>query len=317
MVDHNEGLITHLSSAFGPHIGKMLLDPDIIEIMLNPDGKLWGDNIKTGRYNTNIDISPGDSLRIIQLVAYHLNAECHETNPIISAELPGSGSRFQGMIPPVVQKPTFTIRKKAIQIFTLDQYVQTGIMTLHEQQTIINAVKSKQNILVIGSTGSGKTTLCNAILDEIAKTDSRIIIIEDTQELQCNALDNVCIRSNEENEKTTMQAALKSTMRLRPDRIVVGEVRDGAAALALLDAWNTGHPGGLCTLHADSAMKGLRRIESLCQRAVTGQIDRETIAEAINLAIFICKTPKGRKVKEIIQIHGYENGKYIFTSKNE
>lgn len=316
MQHNNDTLLTMLSSSLH-QISHLLTDPEIVEVMLNPDGKVWADSIKTGRFDTNIEISSTESLRTIQLISGHLNSECHAQNPIISAELPGSGSRFQGMIPPVVNKPTFTIRKKAIQIFTLNQYVESGIMTANQRLTIINAVKMKKNILVIGSTGSGKTTLCNAILDEISKTDSRIVIIEDTQELQCNAPDTVCIRSNEENEKTTMQAALKSTMRLRPDRIVVGEVRGGEAALALLDAWNTGHPGGLCTLHADSALKGLRRIESLCQRAVSGQMDRETIAEAINFAIFITKTPTGRKVKEIIQIDGYENDKYIFTTKND
>src|SRR6266568_652978 len=165
---HDDGLLTMLSTSLN-QIKHLLVDPDIIEIMLNPDGKVWADNLKTGRYDTNIEILPEDSLRTIQLVSGHLNAECHEKNPILSAELPGSGSRFQGMIPPVVRKPTFTIRKKAIQVFTLDHYVKSGTMTANQYLTIVQAVKTKQNILVVGSTGSGKTTLCNAILDEIAK----------------------------------------------------------------------------------------------------------------------------------------------------
>lgn len=315
MNQNNDGLLKMLSTSLN-QISHLLIDPDIVEVMLNPDGKVWADNIKTGRYDTNIEISPTDSLRTIQLVAGHLNAECHAQNPIISAELPGSGSRFQGMIPPVVRKPTFTIRKKAIQIFTLDDYVQNSIMSANQQLTIIAAVKTKQNILVIGSTGSGKTTLCNAILAEIAKTNDRIIIIEDTQELQCSAPDTVCIRTNEENDKTNMQTALKSTMRLRPDRIVVGEVR-GGEAYTLLKAWNTGHPGGLCTVHANNAYSGLERIEGLAQEAITGMVNKSMIAEAINFAVFIERTATGRRVKEIIQIHGYENGKYIYSSKND
>jgi type IV secretion system protein VirB11 len=204
---HDE-LLKSLATSLGPHIGELILNPEIIEIMLNPDGKLWADSIKTGRFYTNINISPKDSLMTIQYIAGAYNAECHEKNPIISAEMPGTGSRFQGMIPPIVRQPTFTIRKKAIQVFTLNQYVASGIMTIKQQLTIIEAVKKKKNILVIGSTGAGKTTLCNAILDEIAKTDSRIVIIEDTQELQCNAPDTVSIKSNEENVKTNMETAL-------------------------------------------------------------------------------------------------------------
>lgn len=308
-------LLEMLSTSLGP-IGRYLLDPEIIEIMLNPDGKVWIDHIKTGRAYTGIEMPPGNSRQVLELVANNVNTVCTAENPILSAELPGTGSRFQGMLPPIVRQPTFTIRKKAIQVFTLQQYVESGIMTAEQKETIVRAVLDKKNILVVGSTGSGKTTLCNAILAEIATTGDRIVIIEDTQELQCSAQDYVAIRTDNDNENRNTQAALKSTMRLRPDRIVVGEVR-GGEALTLLDAWNTGHPGGLCTIHANTALHGLKRIESLCKRAIVGEVDRETIAEAINYAIFITKTATGRKIKEIIEVHGYDGNKYLFSQKNE
>lgn len=306
-------ILSQLENAFGP-INEYLNDPLIIEIMLNPDGKLWIDHIKEGRRFTGHEILPEESSMILKFVATSTNTVCTEDNPILSAELPGSGNRFQGLLPPIVQKPTFTIRKKAQQIFSLQQYVDTGVMTLHQKETIVKAVHSKENILVVGSTGSGKTTLCNAILAEIATTNSRIVIIEDTQELQCSAPDTVCVRTKD--DVCNIQDALKATMRLRPDRIIVGEVR-GGEAYTLLKAWNTGHPGGLSTVHANSAYSALERIQDLAQEAITGAVSKTMIAEAINYCVFIDRTPTGRKVKEIIKIHGHDGNKYLFTSKNE
>lgn len=305
----SERLITMLKTALGPNVGSLLTDDSVIELMLNQDGKLWSDRLGVGRQDTGHTITPQDAERIIRLVATGTGAECNESKPLLSAELPGTGSRFQGLLPPVVPAPVFTIRKKALLIFTLDDYVTQGIMTEHQKAVIIEAVHTKQNILVTGGTGTGKTTLVNAILDEIASTHDRIVIIEDTLELQCTAPDTVFLRAKE--GVATMNDLLRATMRLRPDRIVVGEVR-GPEALSLLKAWNTGHPGGCATVHANSARAGLTRLEQLIQEAVM-TVPKELIAEAVNIVIHIERAGHGRKVRDIVRVGGITNNTYDLT----
>jgi type IV secretion system protein VirB11 len=299
-------LIQMLSTAIGPQIEHLMNEPNVVEIMLNPDGKLWVDRLGIGRSDSGIVVSPANSAQVIYLVASSTGAICNEENPILSAEFPGSGNRFQGLLPPVVQSPVFTIRKKALMVFTLEDYIKQGIMTPEQKEAIIWAVKTKKNILVVGGTGSGKTTLVNAVLDEIAKTLDRIVIIEDTLELQCTAPDTVFLRSR---ENVSMNDLLKATMRLRPDRIVVGEVR-GSEALTLLKAWNTGHPGGAATVHANSAKGGLTRMEQLIQEAIPTP-QRELIAEAVNVIIYIERSKEGRIIKEVVAVDGLDLNGYI------
>lgn len=306
----SERLITMLKTAMGPNIGSLLTDDGVIELMLNQDGRLWSDRLGVGRQDTGHTITPQDAERIIRLVATGTGAECNESKPLLSAELPGTGSRFQGVLPPIVPAPVFTIRKKALLIFTLDDYVTQGIMTERQKAAILEAVHTKQNILVTGGTGTGKTTLVNAVLNEIAATHDRIVIIEDTLELQCAAPDTVFLRAKE--GVATMNDLLRATMRLRPDRIVVGEVR-GPEALALLKAWNTGHPGGCATVHANSARAGLTRLEQLIQEAVI-TVPKELIAEAVNVVIHIERSGHGRKIREIVRVEGFEDEKYSLSS---
>jgi len=295
-----------LSSALGPHIAELLDDDNVVELMLNPDGVLWVDRLGTGRSNTGIVVSPANAERLIYIVASSTGAVCSAENPIISAEFPLSGHRFQGLLPPVVTAPVFTIRKKAIMIFSLNDYVTQGIMTIAQKEAIVTSVHKKKNILIVGGTGSGKTTLANAVLDEIAKTNERIVIIEDTLELQCSAPDTVFLRSH---EHVSMNDLLRATMRLRPDRIVVGEVR-GPEALTLLKAWNTGHPGGCATVHANSARGGLTRLEQLIQEAIPTP-QRELIAEAVNTIIYMERYQGGRRIKEVAEVEGLAEEKYV------
>lgn len=279
----------------------LLDDPKVIEVMLNPDGCLWVDHLGEGRSYTGYKVAPANAERVIYLVASSTGAVCSADAPVLSAEFPGSGNRFQGLLPPVVSAPAFTIRKKALMVFTLENYVESGIMSSEQKNSIVQAVHFKKNILIVGGTGSGKTTLANAVLHEIAGTNDRIVIIEDTLELQCTAPDTVFLRSR---EHVSMNELLKATMRLRPDRIVVGEVR-GPEALTLLKAWNTGHPGGCATVHANSARGGLTRLEQLIQEAIPTP-QKELIAEAVHLIIYMERFQNGRRIKEVVSVAGLD-----------
>lgn len=303
----HQRLLQMLTTALGAHVVSLLEDKSVVELMLNPDGRLWVDRLGQGRGDTGYKISAPDAQRVIELVASSTGSVCSADIPIVSAELPGSGDRFQGILPPVTSVPVFTIRKKAIMVFTLDDYVAKGIMTQAQKERITGAVHKKQNILMVGGTGSGKTTLANAILDEISRTMDRCIILEDTLELQCTAPDCVFMRSR---DNVSMNDLLKATMRLRPDRIIVGEVR-GPEALTLLKAWNTGHPGGIATVHANSARGGLTRLEQLIQEAIPTP-QKALIAEAIDIVIFIERFKHSRRVKEIIEVTGFEKGEYTY-----
>lgn len=292
-------VLDSLKHNLGPIVTKALDDDNVIEIMLNPDGKLWLDTFDAGMVEVST-IPASSAAGILSQVASILGAVVTKNSPIVEGELPLDGSRFEGLFPPVVVNPTFTIRKKAIKIFTLDDYVRSGIMSLEQKQIICNAIANKKNILVVGGTGSGKTTLTNAILAELANVsgDERLVIIEDTSELQCLAKNKVMLHTN---LHTNMQQLLKATMRLRPDRIIVGEVR-GGEALDLLKAWNTGHPGGVCTVHANSCAGGLIRLQQLIAEIVPNPMD-DLIQEAVDLVIFIKKTKEGRKIDDITVIN--------------
>jgi type IV secretion system protein VirB11 len=295
-----------LTTALGQYILNYLNDEKIVELMLNPDGRLWIDKLGEGRSYSGIDIKPVDAQRVIELVASSTGSACSADNPIVSAELPGGGERFQGMLPPVVARPAFTIRKKAGIVFTLDDYVTQGILQEDQKDLIQRTIRSRKNILIVGGTGSGKTTFANAILDEVSRTNDRCVIIEDTLELQCTAPDVVFLRSR---EHVSMNELLRATMRLRPDRIIVGEVR-GPEALTLLKAWNTGHPGGTATVHANSAVGGLTRLEQLIQEAIPTP-QQILIAEAVNIVVFIERFQHGRRIKEIVEVLGYSGTDYI------
>ena len=288
-----------LQTAMGPIIGNALGDKSVIEIMVNPDGALWLDKVGEGRVHAGEMLS-ADVERIIRLVASHISIECHDTAPIVSAELPETGERFEGVLPPIVISPSFAIRKPAGVVYTLADYVEGGIMSPQQAQYLGQAVADRHNILVVGGTSSGKTTLTNALLSELIELDERVVIIEDTRELHCPVSDLVSLRTKP--GVAAMSDLVRSTMRLRPDRIVVGEVR-GPEALDMLKAWNTGHPGGVATLHANSAIAALYRLEQLIQEAVV-TVPRRLIAEAVDTIVFITGRGDARRVDTIRSVIG-------------
>jgi len=291
----------------GPEVLRALETPDVIEILLNPDGRLWAEFMGEGMAEIG-RMLPLNAEALIGTVADSLGVVATRETPIVEGEFPLDGSRFEGLLPPVVSSPAFTIRKKPPTIFTLDEYVRKGIMDQRQRERIMCAISQYENILVVGGTGSGKTTLTNAIIDGIAAVHSedRLVIIEDTAEIRCRSENAVILRSTVD---VSMERLLRATMRLRPDRIVVGEVR-GAEALALLKAWNTGHPGGVATVHANSAQAGLIRLEQLVAELGSQKDMRALIAEAVDLALFIERDGSQRKVKEAITVNGFRDDSY-------
>jgi len=302
-----------LRTAMGTKIAAALADPIVIEVMVNPDGALRLDCLGAGRIDTGIRLNATEVERIIRLVASHIRLEVHGGNPIVSAELPESGERFEGLLPPVAMAPCFSIRKPASKIYTLDNYVADHFMLPEQADILRRSIVGRRNILVAGGTSSGKTTLTNALLAEMAKCDERVIILEDTRELQCAASDCVALRTKP--GIANLAALIRSTLRLRPDRIIVGEVR-GAEALDMLKAWNTGHPGGIATVHANSARAALYRLEQLVQEAVL-TIPRRLIAEAIDLVVFIRGRGSIRFIETVAELNGLDSdGDYVIANLN-
>lgn len=291
-----------LRTALGGAIAEWLADPAIIEIMLNPDGRLWVDRVGGGLSDSGLVLDAADGERIIRLVAHHVGTEVHARAPRVSAELPESGERFEGLLPPVVAAPAFAIRKPAVAIFTLGHYVTASVMAEAEAEALRRAVHQRKNILVAGGTGTGKTTLANALLAEIAASDDRIVLIEDTRELQCAAPNLVALRTKD--GVASLSDLVRSSLRLRPDRIPIGEVR-GAEALDLLKAWGTGHPGGVATIHAGSALGALRRMEQLIQEAVV-TVPRALLAETIDLVAVLVRDGAGRRLSELSGVDGLD-----------
>ena len=251
---------------------------------------------------------------------------------MLETELPLDGSRFQGLVSSVVRRPVFAIRLRPRQIFTLEHYESERILTHKEDplntvrrrdsfletirglphgELIRKAIAAKRNILVVGATGSGKTTFLNACFDAMARLapNDRVVAIEDTTELQSSVRNYVDLRAAGD---VTMLDCLRACMRLKPTRIVVGEVR-GAEAHTLLKSWNTGHPGGIATIHANDAMSGLVRLETLVAEA-TSAPQQSLIAEAVDLVVFVDEESSlkaGRKVREVVSVSGYEAGRYL------
>lgn len=281
---------------------------DVIEISLNADGRIWVDRL--GQPMRPVGTMRADTAETLIATI----ASCHRTvvtreNPILEVELPIDGSRFEGLIPPVVSAPVFSIRHKASALIPLAQYDADGIMTAAQRRAIVRAIETRQNVLVTGGTASGKTTLLNALIAHLAEAtpDQRLVVIEDMAELQVSQPNAVLLHTS---DTVDMQKLVRATMRLRPDRIIVGETR-GGECLDLLKAWNTGHSGGLSTLHANSALDGLARLELLLLERTENPLPK-LIASAINVILHIQRlsVPPGRTVTEILAVTGYRDGDY-------
>ena len=282
-----------------------LLNDDVTEIMLNADGYIRVED-NTGKYKTDIHFNDSDAMLIIRAVASENKKEMsRDKNSIISGIL-ATGDRFEGINGQESKEKTiFCIRKKARKIYTLDEYVKSQIISVEEKEYIIEKVLERKNILIIGGTGSGKTTFINACLNEFSESETRFIILEDTDEIQCSAPDTVKLESS---EKTPMSRLMQSCMRLRPDVIIVGEMRSGEEVLSLLEAWNTGHNGGLSTVHANDCMGGIHRLQQLLQHhnKIEPKDSALFIANSVDILVNIQRVKGKRKITEIAEIQGYD-----------
>ena len=295
-----------LRRQLGPRILAAISDPQITEIIVNEDGRVWFESYGKGMYEAGLSLGASQIESLIGTVAASLGAVANAGNPIVEGELPIGGIRFEGLLPPVARKPCCVMRKPAQVLYTIDDYVRDGIVSEAWADALREAIDKRLNIVIAGGTGSGKTTLAGALINEMVERsdpNERYVIIEDTLEIQCRARNLVQLHTAEAADMTRL---VRTTMRLRPDRIIIGEVR-GAEALALLKACNTGHPGGVTTIHANSAKAALTRLSNLVQEAGVPP-QPELIAETINLIVFIVRKPAGRRVKEVVHVDGYGIG---------
>ena len=300
--EQQERLYEKLRRELGPVVLGALDDADVTEVILNPAGALWTESQQHGMRETGERMSSIQAENLIGTVASMLGTVVNAGSPIVEGELPLDGNRFEGILPPVSPAPVFVIRKRPQLIYTLDDYVTAGIMRPRHAKVIRHAITRRENIVIAGGTASGKTTLANALIHEmvtLGDPSERFVILEDTRELQCTARNAVQLHTGDVADLTRLT---RVTMRLRPDRIIIGEVR-GPEALALLKAWNTGHPGGVTTVHANSAAAALMRLDTLILEAGVPP-QPHLVAEAVDLVVFITRTLDGRRVDELARVAG-------------
>jgi type IV secretion system protein TrbB len=332
VTERDRRLAEKLKRELGETVLSLLTDERVEDILLNPDSSLWTKRLGEG-FSCAGQMAPTQALCAMGTIAAWHETVLNHDRPILETELPLDGSRFEGLVPPIVSRPAFAIRLRPKRIFTLADYKTAGILTckddprsrprarkdfwselrnLVHDEVLTRAIAARMNIIIAGSTGSGKTTFLNACMDSLADLtpNDRVVILEDTVELQYTVPNRVILHAT---RNISMLGCVRASMRLRPTRIIVGEVRDGAAH-ELIKAWNTGHPGGFLTVHANDALGALYRLESLIAEA-TPAPSRKLIAEAVGLVVFIdeeAELEAGRKVREILLVTGYNNGEYQY-----
>jgi type IV secretion system protein VirB11 len=282
-------------------LGDLLDDPSVLHISVTSAGLIFVERFGQApqRETTTLSVAARDS--VIRLVASQTGRVVTDAACRLATIMP-DGERFQGFLPPVVNAPAFEIRKRATRIFTLGDYCTAGIMTERQAQTLEQSIHDSANIVVAGGTGSGKTTLLNAMIHALVDTGEHLVTVEDTPELQVRAAYWTALYTVP--GQCTLTDLVADALRCNPRRIIVGEVR-GPELLDVCDAWNTGHPGGMLSVHANSGQVP-ERLDSLLRRAHY-RLDREdrhaTLANTINLSVDILRTPgaPGRRLGAIMR----------------
>ena len=293
----------------GP-LAELLQNPTTTDIIRNPDGSLWLHASGEPKHQLDVTFSEDQAMRLIGSIAASAGTIVTAEAPLLQATLPG-GARFQAMIPPSVQAPAFAIRCHSQVHFKLSDYIPDR-MPESVAERLRQALRNRENVIISGGTGSGKTTLTGAMLLELATLcpDDRLCVMEDTRELPNVSADAVY----EQTTKTvSMRALLATNLRMRPDRIILGEIR-GQEALDLLKSWNTGHPGGITTVHANSARSALSRFEQLILEGHDLQLAylRSLISDVVQLVVQIERVPqKGPVITALIEVTGLSlEGRY-------
>jgi type IV secretion system protein VirB11 len=300
----------------GPVIVGAFADDDVTEIYVNPqDGHIRFDTRSRGRIDSGHEISAERLEMFLNAVASAHHTPLGPLNPDLQAELPMAvfgGARLQGFLPPVSGGPAIIIRKRPTTAYALDRYVDDGRLSPAWRAVLGHAVEARQTIIIAGGTGTGKSALLGALLHEIQvrRPDDRIVVLEDTVELRCPVPDHLALRTTPER---SLAALVKRTLRASPTRIVIGEVRDHAA-LDFLDAAVTGHPGGLCTIHATTALDALARLDRLAQRAHVPP-QAPLVAAAIDLVVVLEGDHRTRRVVDLVHVDGLTtDGQYVLHS---
>ncbi len=309
----------YLFTKLGKVIQDALEDDAVTEIMRNPDGILWFVHREKGVIEVG-HLSEQDALSFVHSLAQYTSQYLNAKKPYLDCCLPFNGERINITIPPMSDGVSFNIRKRAKVIYTLGDYVKQGVITKSQSNLLNKAIRERKNILVSGGPGTGKTTLTNALLNEIhavVPRGHRVLLLEQVPELQCNVAN---CKPMVTTDHTDMQRLLWIAMRNSPDRIIVGEVRDGAC-LAMLKAWNTGCPGGIATIHANSAEAALQRVLDLSLEA-THHAPCTLMSEALDVIVQLNLDPvssSGRRVTSIISVDGYDriNQEFIMTNMEE
>ncbi len=290
-------------------IEPMLLDENISEIMGNPDASWWSERDGIIHREAAVSFDAGRLRTGLEVIANQLGKRLDENNPLLHAQLP-DGSRLAAVIPPVVRPdPAVVIRKFTSRRYTVEDLIARGTLTRPLAEFLAEQIRSGKTLLISGGTGTGKTTLLRILADFIPEQE-RLVVIEDTSELQIqkpNILPAEC-QTDTFKANITFDDLLKSALRWRPDRIILGEVR-GIEARTLLDSLNTGHSGSLATIHANSAEKALHRFANLVMRnhAQTTFSDTEAeIGDAVDFVVHVERQPGRRIVREVLALRGYD-----------
>lgn len=333
---HRDRLLQRLRIDCGSFFMEKLEDPKVVEIMRNADGRIWLDVAGQGMFDSGYVMPDAAAESMLATCAGMLDVTLTKERPILKGEFPIDDSRLLAVMPPVAKSPVFALRKMATSVFDLEAYEERGMLRPNTNlradkasfdylagdtplQAIKHAIRHRANILVVGGTGSGKTTLSNAVNLAVAQEcpNHRVITIEDTRELQMRVPNHLSLR---ETDNVSMDEILKACMRLRPDRIIVGEVR-GREAYTLINGWNSGHPGGVATIHADSAREGLQKLTRYyCQhehaQTTTDERVAKEVASAVQVVLFIESIGEEpyRAVSEICRVRGYSNGSFDLES---